>query len=221
MNRTAARPLAAQRIERPERILWLGVSMILLATLLAALFNPPLAFWIFIGAFIYIAVYTIWLKPRTITNIVIGGAAGSCAVISGGAAVGAWHNPAVWILAGLIFVWTPCHFWSLALAYREDYARADYPMLPALVSPVSAARWTALHTVATAIAGLALGLWPQVNLFYLIPVALATIGLSRYTITLLRTPQRDSALTLFHFTNLYLALVVLVIMISSVWHFMT
>ncbi|WP_420630884.1 heme o synthase [Candidatus Leptofilum sp.] len=218
MNRTAARPLATGQIENPQMVLLLGVGMVLGATGLATAFNLALAFWVFLGAAIYVGVYTVWLKPRTTLNIVIGGAAGSCAVISGGAAVGAWSALGVWILAALVFVWTPVHFWALALAYRSDYIKADYPMLPARVPPIVAARWTAVHTILTAAAGMALGFWPTVDWFYLVPIGLATAVLIVRTAALLIAPaEKAPAFALFHFSNLYLALVLVVVLLASLW----
>ena len=218
MNRTAARPLATGQIENPHLVLWVGLSMVLGATALAAAFNIALAFWVFFGAVIYVGVYTVWLKPRTTLNIVIGGAAGSCAVISGGAAVGAWDALGVWILAALVFVWTPVHFWALALAYRADYIKADYPMLPARVPPMIAARWTAVHTLFTAAAGLALGFWPAIDWFYIVPIGLATAVLVIRTAALLISPaEKAPAFALFHFSNLYLALVLVIVLLASLW----
>ena len=218
MNRTAKRPLAAGEIQNPHNVLLLGGSMVLFASVIALLAgNAALAFWTFLGAVIYVAVYTIWLKPRTSLNIVIGGAAGSCAVISGGAAVGAWSALGVLILAALVFVWTPVHFWALALAYRQDYIKADYPMLPARVPALTAARWTAFHTVLTAVAGIALGFWPIIQWIYLIPITIATIILIMRTLSLLAAPdERKRAFALFHFSNLYLTLVLVFVMIATV-----
>ncbi|MCA9922055.1 MAG: heme o synthase [Anaerolineales bacterium] len=218
MNRTAARPLATGQIEKPHTVLAVGMGMVLAATLLAAVFNMALAFWVLAGAVIYVGVYTVWLKPRTTLNIVIGGAAGSCAVISGGAAVGAWSDVTVWILAALVFVWTPVHFWALALAYRADYMKADFPMLPARVAPPVAARWTALHTVFTAVSGMALGIWPAVDWLYMVPISIATIFLVKFTLNLLVQPaEKKTAFALFHFSNLYLALVLVMVMLASLW----
>ncbi len=219
MQRTARRPLPAGYLDNPRPVLWAGLAMVAGATLLAALINPALAFWSLMGALIYVGVYTIWLKPRTSLNIVIGGAAGSCAVISGGAAVGVWAEPTVWVLAVLLFVWTPVHFWSLALAYREDYARGDYPMLPVLVSAPAAAGWTALHTYLTVAAGLALGLWPGLNWLYLLPVGVVSLLFIGRTHALLRRPERKPALTLFHFSNLYLTLVLVMVMATAMVSF--
>lgn len=218
MKRTAKRPLATGQIANPVLVLWLGLGMIFGASGLAAVVGYSwLAFWLLAGAAIYVGVYTIWLKPRTSLNIVIGGAAGSCAVISGGAAVGMWSAPAVWLMALLVFVWTPVHFWALALAYRDDYANAGYPMLPAQVSPQVAARWTALHTVFTAVCALAIGITPSLDWPYLILIGLGTIPLVKRTLALLANPVRQTALPLFGYSNIYLALVIAVVMLSLVW----
>lgn len=219
MKRTAKRPLATGEIENPQLVLLIGISMVLAATMIGVLAeNLALAFWVLLGALIYVGVYTVWLKPRTTLNIVIGGAAGSCAVISGGAAVGAWDAVGVWLLAALVFFWTPVHFWALAIAYREDYIKADFPMLPAKVAPQVAARWTAFHTGLTAVFGLALGLWPQLDWYYLVPVGVATVLLIQRTITLLAKPSdRKTAFALFHFSNLYLALVLVIVIFASFW----
>jgi protoheme IX farnesyltransferase len=217
MSRTAARPLATGQIAQPERVLWIGVAMVITATALSAVFNLALAFWIMLGALIYVLVYTVWLKPRTTSNIVIGGAAGSCAVLSGGAAMGAWADPGVLILAALVFVWTPVHFWALALAYRDDYIKADYPMLPARVSPATAARRTAFYTVLTATCGVALGLWPQVDLLFLVPVGAASMILIMRTWQMVKKPEKWTAFKLFHFSNLYLALVLVASMLALFW----
>jgi protoheme IX farnesyltransferase len=94
----------------------------------------------------YGVVYTIWLKRRTALNIVIGGLAGSFAVLAGAAAVNPDLAPAPLILALVLFLWTPPHFWSLAWVYRDDYARAGVPMLPVVASESATARLILVHT---------------------------------------------------------------------------
>jgi protoheme IX farnesyltransferase len=95
---------------------------------------------VFLGAFTYGVVYTVWLKRRTWWNIVIGGLAGSFAVLAGAAAVSPAPGPEALWLAVVLFLWTPPHFWSLAIVCREDYARAGVPMLPVVVGDARAAR---------------------------------------------------------------------------------
>ena len=108
---------------------------IIAATLLAVLAaawatNGLAAMYVFLGAFTYGVVYTVWLKRRTWLNIVIGGLAGSFAVLAGSAAAGATLSPAPLLLAIVLFFWTPPHFWALAYACRDDYRAAGVPMLP-------------------------------------------------------------------------------------------
>jgi len=170
-----------------------------------------------LGAIIYIGIYTLWLKPRTALNIVIGGAAGSCAVLSGGAAAHAWSDPGALTLALLVFLWTPLHFWSLALAYRDDYARAGFPMLPLVVTPKRAAFWIALHTLAVALVALALSAHPSLGWLYLLPAALATWRLMTLTLGLLRSPERRQALALFVYSNIYLGWLLLSLILISAW----
>ena len=114
MNRTRNRPLVSGQLGKTTWVPWAAILMILAPSLILLPFNPALAFFLFLGAFIYVVVYTLWLKPRTTLNIVIGGAAGSYAVLSGAAAAGNWADPGALLLAALVFLWTPIHFWSLA-----------------------------------------------------------------------------------------------------------
>ena len=185
--------------------------MVVFAVILSAVFNPVLAISNALGAVIYIWVYTIWLKPRTILNIVIGGAAGSMAVISGGAAAHAWNEPGVLALALLIFAWTPTHFWSLAMAYRKDYADAGFPMLPVNVTMRQAAWWVAVHTLTTGVVAVLLGFHPALGIVYLVPVGLITLQYLRLTVQLLRNPSGKEALNLFKYSNIYLSVVQLII----------
>jgi protoheme IX farnesyltransferase len=209
MIRTRRRPLVTGAIRRPGWVPYLAVSMILAPSLAVAPWNPALAFFLLAGAFIYVVIYTLWLKPRTLLNIVIGGAAGSAAVLSGSAAVGNWADPGALLLALLVFLWTPTHFWSLALVYKDDYARSQTPMLPTQTSPAAAAFWIAFHTLGTAGAALALALRPGVGWVYLAPVGLATIDLLWRNVRLLRTPEGKQAFSLFKASNIYLTVVIL------------
>jgi heme o synthase len=216
MLRTQRRPLARGAIARPGWIPYLASMMILVPSLAVLPFNPALTFFLLLGAVIYVGLYTIWLKPRTLLNIVIGGAAGSAAVLSGSAAVGAWNDPGAVVLALLVFLWTPSHFWSLAIVYRQDYARGRVPMLPVQSGVHAAAYWVLLHTLATALAALMLGFHAALGWIYLVPVGLATIDLIRRNVRLLKKPGAGQALSLFKASNLYLALILLMICVDAV-----
>jgi len=148
MRRTRARPFVTGRLRAGPRWLVGLATLLLVAVLLAvATTNLHAALYTFLGAFVYGVVYTLWLKRRTWLNIVIGGLAGSFAVLAGAAAVDPQIAPAPLVLAVVLFLWTPPHFWSLALAYRDDYAAAGVPMLPVVVGGRRAARVIFAHTV--------------------------------------------------------------------------
>lgn len=215
MRRTRGRPLVTGAVAHPGWVPPVALALILLPSLAILPFNPALAFFSIGGAFIYVGVYTMWLKPRTALNIVIGGLAGTCAVLSGGAAAGNWAHPGVIVLGLLVFLWTPTHFWSLAILFREDYARAGVPMLPARTSLRKSALWVTLHAAATGFAALALGVVASLGWLYLLPVALATGALLWRCARLVADPTTARARTLFLTSNIYLAIVLLMICLAT------
>lgn len=211
MNRTRSRPLVTGSLARPRTILVIGLALIALPTLAVLPFNPALSFYLVLGAFIYVGVYTIWLKPRTLLNIVIGGAAGSAAVMSGAAAAHAANDPASIVLALLVFLWTPTHFWSLALLYRHDYQKASFPMLPAQVTPRQSAWWVLAHTLPTGLSALLLTLTPGLGWLYAVPTIGLTVELLYRNIRLIVAPTPKNARRLFISSNYYLMVVLLAI----------
>lgn len=216
MKRTARRPLVTGEVN-PRAVLLVASGLVVGASAIALLAgNPALAFFLALGAFIYVGIYTLWLKPRSVLNVVIGGAAGSAAVISGGAAVGQWADPGVLVLAALLFTWSPMHFWSLALAYRKDYSRAGVPMLPVVSSANQAIFWMMAHAVATGLFGLLLALHGALGWLYLAPVALATLWLWRESAGLLTSYTAPRAMTVFKVSNIYLSVVLLAVTVASV-----
>ena len=149
MRRTAGRPFAAGRFR--AGLPWLTAILALLAFAVAAAYwsaNGWAALHTFKGASVYGVVYTVWLKRRSCINIIVGGLAGSFAVLAGAAPV----NPAVQarplLLAIVLFLWTPPHFWSLAIAARDDYASAGVPMLPVVAGDAFSAKVILAHTLA-------------------------------------------------------------------------
>jgi protoheme IX farnesyltransferase len=208
MPRTARRPLPSGRV-RGGHVVALGAGLVVAAVALALWrLHPLVALHVFLGAFTYVVIYTIWLKRRSWLNVVVGGAAGSFAVLAGGAlARPEWCLPPV-IFAGVLFLWSPSHFWSLAIAYREEYARAAIPMLPAVRGPAAAAESILFHTVgllALAFLPVPLGLlsWPYLVLSVLVG---GTVLLAQ-NLRLLGDPgHRRLAMANFHASNLFLLL---------------
>ena len=130
MKRTANRPLPAGKI-LPFEALSFGVALSVGAVaIMAVSVNLVAGFWLAVSVLFYVMVYTVWLKRRTPQNIVIGGAAGAFPVIVGWAAVTGDTSTLPWLLFAIIFLWTPPHFWALALFMEADYSKAGVPMLP-------------------------------------------------------------------------------------------
>ena len=155
MTRTQGRAFATGRLTRNSGWLVLIAALVGGATIAAAwLVNPMAALYTFAGAFFYGVVYTVWLKRRTAMNIVVGGLAGSFAVLAGAAAVDPSPGVLPLLLALVLFLWTPPHFWSLAIANQADYAAAGVPMLPVVVGTARAARIVFASTLALVLVSL-------------------------------------------------------------------
>jgi heme o synthase len=157
MRRTRSRPFVSGRLDPTPAWPALFAAMIAAGSLLAGWqFGFASGLFVFAGAVTYSVVYTLWLKRRTHWNIVIGGLAGSWAVLAGAAAFGTGLTPAVLLLALVLFLWTPSHFWSLSIALVEDYRRAGVPMLPVVRGVHVASRWALFNAVLLSGSALAL-----------------------------------------------------------------
>jgi len=206
MARTRNRPFVTGTLTAGP--FWLAViaAVLVLGVGLAWLtFNAAAAAYVFLGAFVYGIVYTVWLKRRTALNIVVGGLAGSFAVLAGAAAVDPGLAPAPLILAVVLFLWTPPHFWSLATALRDDYAEAGVPMLPVVLGDAAAARIILAHTVAL----VALSLVPVMFGLGLVYFACAAVGGILFvwrSLALARAPGRRTAMRNFHASLVQLTL---------------
>ena len=130
MKRTANRPLPAGKMAPHEALAFAVVLAVGSVAIIGVAVNWVAAFWLAVSILFYVIVYTVWLKRRTPQNIVIGGAAGAFPVIVGWAAVTGDTSLLPWLLFAIIFLWTPPHFWALALFMEADYAKAGVPMLP-------------------------------------------------------------------------------------------
>jgi protoheme IX farnesyltransferase len=161
MRRTAKRPLPAGRMDR-QSALHFGVGLGFFSVLLMGLATNWLAAILLAASILfYVLIYTVWLKPRTAQNIVIGGAAGAFPPLIGWVAVTGHMSALPWLLFAIIFLWTPPHFWALSLFVRSDYAAAGIPMLPVVAGIQSTRRQILLYTlpmVAAAVAPWPLGL---------------------------------------------------------------
>jgi protoheme IX farnesyltransferase len=205
-ERTKARPVASGRVA-PSRALEFGLALSAFSfVLLASVVNPLTALLALVGNLFYVLVYTRWLKRTTTQNIVIGGAAGAVPPLVGwAAATGNLTLPALWLFL-IVFLWTPPHFWALALLIKENYAAAKVPMLPVVRGDRETTKQIVLYSLAlvafTVVPFAAGGLGPG----YL-AAALLLGGLFLWLALRLRletTPRRAGVL--FHYSLLYLAL---------------
>lgn len=213
MKRTAERPLVNGTINA-ELVLVIALAMVLVPVGLLMSSNLPMAFFILMGAIIYVLVYTVWLKPRSAINIVVGGAAGSCAVLTGSAAVGNWDATGALGLALLVFFWTPAHFWALAIMVRDDYAAANIPMLPVTTDTRTTAIWGFVHAVLVGTLTLLLGLDPSLGLLYIVPASLMTYYFLKKSWQLIQQPDKVQAKKTFLTSNGFLAVILLCICLS-------
>ena len=219
MKRTMGRPLPAGRIVPPGHAFILGLGLVIAGVAIAAAtVNVLGTFFIALGAVVYVPIYTIFLKPRTSWNIVLGGFAGSCAALAGWYAV-TWSGAAVgWILGALVFVWTPSHFWSLAVLTEEDYSAIGIPMLPSVVGPEAASRYIVVNTILLIPVSLLLAFnLAGLGLLVYLSVAAVFGSLLLWTnIKLLRKPSKENAWLAFKFSSPYLAVVLVAAMVAAV-----
>jgi protoheme IX farnesyltransferase len=203
-SRTAARPVASGRVPAPRALEFGLVLSALSFALLASTANVLTALLALVGNLFYVVVYTGYLKRSTDQNIVIGGAAGAVPPLVGyAAATGSLALPALWLFL-IVFLWTPPHFWALALMLKEHYEAANVPMLPGTRGERETTRQILLYSVVLVGFTIAVGIW-------LGPVyTVAAVLLGAYFVFLAHRLRADAsrrnAVVLFHYSLAYLAL---------------
>ena len=204
MKRTEGRPLVTGEIQ-PNHALGFSVALLVIAGgWLAAFVNVLSAVLALTAAGFYIFIYTLWLKRTSTQNIVIGGAAGCMPVLVGWAAVTNSLALEPFVLFGIIFLWTPPHFWALAVKYRDDYSAAEVPMLPSVVSLEKTARQIVAYSLAVWALGVAFAPLADMGWIYLATSAITGGIFTAYAIQLLRDPTSERAMKVFTFSLTYL-----------------
>ena len=203
-SRTEKRPVASGRVS-PEQALEFGVLLSAISfALLASAVNVLTAVLALVGNLFYVLVYTRWLKRSTPQNIVIGGAAGAVPPLVGyAAATGSLALPALWLFL-IVFLWTPPHFWALALMIKNAYAAAGVPMLPVVRGDRETARQIVLYSLVMVAFTVVVGLWLG-PLYTVAAVVLGAVFIA-LAVLLRRDLSRTRAQVLFHYSLLYLAL---------------
>ena len=207
MRRTHGRPLPQGEIT-PSHALVFGIVLNVCAFAYLAVAANVLAASLTLSATLfYVFVYTIWLKPRTVQNIVIGGAAGAVPALVGWAAVRDALAAPAWLLFLVVFMWTPAHFWALAMKYRDDYAAAGIPMMPVVRGVEETTRQIAGYAMFTVALTFALTLTGEVGQIYATAVAVLGIVFVVHALALGREPTPQRAIRFFALSNVYLLLV--------------
>jgi len=206
MRRTHSRPLPAGLIA-PDRALAFGVSLSVLSFVFLQLSVNLLTAVLAVSAILfYVFVYTLWLKRTTVENIVIGGAAGAVPPLCGWAAVTGSLDAAPLLMFAVIFLWTPPHFWALAINYTSDYAQAGVPMLP-VTHALEARRRSLVYALVTVATSLALYATDAVGLVYLAIAAASGLAFIWLAWRQIKLGTGRAALSLFRFSTSYLAII--------------
>jgi len=218
MERTSKRPIPSGRIHS-RTVLIYGLSVSIVSVVYAAFtLNYVCTFFIALGIFFYVIIYTVWLKRRNPSNIVIGGFAGSAASMAGWAGATGSIDILGFLIGFLVFVWTPSHFWCLAMKIRDDYAEANVPMLPVLIGMERTSKYILANTIILIPYSLMLYAFGM-GIIYTIIAAVAGGLMLLYHYKLTQTPTSDFAWKAYKVTAPYLTIIFIGIALDAAFHF--
>ena len=216
MQRTAKRPLADGRLTPAEGLSY-GLALCLLSYyVMAGYVNFLAALLSLTGIFYYVLLYSVWLKKATVQNIVIGGGAGAIPPMVGWAAATGELTLAAWILFAIIFMWTPPHFWALAIVRMKDYEKAGVPMLPVVVGEKKTRQQILIYTIELIAVTLLLPIFNLTGVFYLISALVLGAFLFYAAWRVFREGGNKLAWMMYRWSSMYLAFIFLALMIDAV-----
>jgi heme o synthase len=218
MTRTSTRPIPSGRM-KAKHVLIYGVSVSTASVIYAALtLNLVSTFFIALGIFFYVVIYTIWLKRLNSSNIVIGGFAGSAASMAGWAAATGSMDILGFLVGFLVFVWTPSHFWCLAMKIKDDYAEAKIPMLPVVIGMQKTSKYILINTAILLPYSLILYAF-GLGIVYLAIAAVSGGLMLVYHYKLTKNPTSEFAWKAYKVTAPYLTIIFVGIAIDAAFHF--
>lgn len=218
MKRTSTRPIPSGRLKAQHAMIY-GLAVSAASVIYAAFtLNLVSTFFIALGIFFYVVVYTIWLKRLNSSNIVIGGFAGSAASMAGWAAATGSMDLLGFLVGFLVFVWTPSHFWCLAMKIKDDYAEAKIPMLPVLVGMQKTSNYILINTAILLPYSLALYAF-GLGLVYLAIAAVSGGLMLVYHYKLTKNPTSEFAWKAYKVTAPYLTIIFVGIALDAAFHF--
>ena len=220
MSRTSSRPIPSGRMAASHVLLYgLAVSCISVIYGFFAL-NAISAFFIALGIFSYVIIYTVWLKRRNTSNIVIGGIAGSAAAWAGWAAATGSMDLLGFLVGFLVFVWTPSHFWCLAMKIKDEYAQAEVPMLPVVIGMQKTSKFILGNTLILIPYSLILVLIPDgLGLVYAVIASVSGGLMLVYHYKLTKTPTSEFAWKAYKVTAPYLTIIFVAVALDAAFHF--
>lgn len=208
MGRTKKRPLTSPDFGSPQKALYMAIALMITSLSLSYLtLNFMVTLHLFLGAFVYVILYTVWLKRRSWVNIIIGGLAGSFAVLAGGASAAPELCFAPVVLAVFMFFWTPSHFWAFAIVHKEEYRKAGVPMLPVVIGDKKTALYILINTILLFISSLIPSYLGYLGAFYFVVALVTGIHFIFKNIQLLMNPTKEMAWANFKASMFYLAAV--------------
>ena len=216
MKRTSKRPVAGERISKSNALLFGIILNVASFIILTYLTNILAALMAISGTLFYVIIYSIWLKKKTYHNIVIGGAAGCFPPLVGWSAVTGDLSLSAWYLFAIIFFWTPPHFWALAMLMKDDYSKANIPMLPSVVGIKATFKPMTLHTVTLILLTLVMT-FVNSKLSYIYFFSCLTIGTYYLFLTyrLYKDYDRQNNLKIYKFSLLYMMLFSIIVIVDS------
>jgi protoheme IX farnesyltransferase len=219
MARTRARPLPTGALTERAALAFAAVLGVAAMSVLAFLVNLLTAVLTFCSLIGYAVIYTVWLKRATSQNIVIGGAAGAAPPVLGWTAVTNSVDPNALLLFLIIFVWTPPHFWALAIARRDEYARAGIPMLPVTHGVEFTRLQVLLYTVLLTVVTLLPYLTRMSGLVYLAAALILNTGFLYYALALKVSTREELPMRVFRFSVTYLMWLFAALLVDHYLHF--
>ena len=218
MKRTSKRPIPSGRM-KPITVLVYGLGVSITSVVYAALtLNYLCTFFIALGIFFYVVIYTVWLKRLNSSNIVIGGFAGSAASMAGWSAATGSIDILGFLIGFLVFVWTPSHFWCLAMKIRDEYAEVKVPMLPVLIGMERTSKYILANTMILLPYSLVLYAFGM-GVIYTVFAAVAGGLMLLYHYKLTKTPTSDFAWKAYKVTAPYLTIIFIGIALDAAFHF--
>jgi protoheme IX farnesyltransferase len=218
MVRTSKRPIPSGRL-KANNVLIYGLALCVAAVILAWLtLNPMATFMIALGIFFYVVIYTLLLKRRNVWNIVIGGFAGSAAAMAGWATTTNSIDLLGFLVGWIVFMWTPPHFWCLAIKTREEYSKANIPMLPVVYGDKVTAKYIFTNSLILIPYSISLYFF-GLGILYLVVAIVSGTLMTIYHYKLLRNPNPDFAWKAYKVTAPYLVIIFIAIALDSLWYF--